>query len=62
MNPKDIKVGDVHYVHPFQNHPNAGVKVSIEKRFGVDFMATVITTGESIDLFFTDLWRGKYKL
>jgi imidazoleglycerol phosphate synthase glutamine amidotransferase subunit HisH len=62
VSPQDVKVGEYYYVHPFKVHPNAGSKVVIEKRYGVDFMAMVLHTGESIDLFFSEMWRGKYKL
>ena len=58
MRPEEVKVGQSHFIHPFRNHPNAGAKVIVEKRFGVDFVARVLHTDAPIMVFFTDFWRG----
>ena len=55
MRPEEVKVGQSHFIHPFRNHPDAGAKVIIEKRFGVDFMVRVLHKDCPIMLFYSDL-------
>ena len=55
MRPEEVKVGQTHFIHPFRVHENAGSKVIIENMFGVDMMVRVLSTGEHVMVFFTDL-------
>lgn len=55
VRPEEVKVGQTHFIHPFRNHDNAGAKVIIENMFGVDMMVRVLSTGDRVMVFFTDL-------
>lgn len=58
MKPEDVKVGETYFIHPFRKNWNAGAKIRIEKRFGVDFMVRLLHCDVPVMVFFTDLWRG----
>jgi hypothetical protein len=58
VRPEEVKVGQTHFIHPFRKNGSAGAKVTVETIFGVDMMVRVLSTGDQIMVFFTDLWRG----
>ena len=58
MKPEDVKVGQTYFIHPFRKTHNAGAKIRIEKRFGVDFMVRLLYCDAPVMVFYTDLWRG----
>jgi hypothetical protein len=62
MRPEEVKVGQSHFIHPFRNHPNAGAKVVVENKFGVDMMVRLVYSDVNVIVFFTDLWRNQYSI
>ena len=58
MKPEEVKVGQTHFIHPFRKNGNAGAKVIVEQRFGVDFLVKIVANDCPVMVFFTDLWRG----
>lgn len=55
MKPEEVEVGQTYFIHPFRKNYNAGAKVVIEKRFGVDFMARILRNDRSVMIFYSDL-------